>query len=129
MDGVKHDQEKDRWDLLPWGPIRSVVKVLTYGARKYAPENWRKVPDARNRYFAAAMRHLEAWWSGEKDDPESGFPHLAHVLCCVIFLLELSEDADVHQPTEAYDQSEPACSTAYCFLHAGHSGEHEGKGG
>ena len=129
MEGRKDDQGKNAWHLLPWRSIRGVVQVLTHGAKKYEPENWRVVPEWRDRYFSATMRHLEAWWSGEKLDPESGFPHLWHVLCCVIFLSELSEDADVHQPTEAYDQSAPACSAAYCFLHAGHSGEHEGRGG
>lgn len=33
------------------------------------------------------MRHLTAWWGGEKSDPESGEHHLAHLGCCVIFLL------------------------------------------
>jgi len=34
------------------------------------------------------MRHIVAWWLGERDDPESGFHHLAHAMCCLIFLVE-----------------------------------------
>ena len=88
MEGVKFDQEKLRWDLLPMRPIQEVVGVLTYGARKYDDENWRKVDNQRSRYFAAAMRHIIAWWLGEDRDSESGYSHLAHALCCLIFLME-----------------------------------------
>lgn len=88
-EGVKHDIEKDRWDLLPTKAVRAVVKVLGFGAKKYGAFNWVKVPEARSRYYAASMRHLVAWWEGERDDPESGLPHLAHALCCIAFLLEV----------------------------------------
>ena len=85
--GQKHDQDKPLWNLLPWDSVKEVVDVLTFGAKKYEPENWKKVPDARNRYFAAAMRHLTAWWEGEKLDPETGLSHLAHAVCCLLFLI------------------------------------------
>lgn len=39
--------------------------------------------------IAAAMRHLAAWRDGEQLDEESGLPHLAHALCCIVFLREL----------------------------------------
>ena len=84
--GRKDDVAKAPWDLLPIGPLRSVVDVLAFGARKYGVDNWQQVPDARRRYYAAALRHLTAWWEGEKTDPESGLPHLAHAACCVLFL-------------------------------------------
>ena len=87
MEGEKKDAGKPRWDLLPFGPVSEVVDVLTFGAAKYAPDNWQKVPDARARYFAAALRHLTAWWNGERADPETGLSHLAHASCCLLFLL------------------------------------------
>lgn len=86
-EGAKNDAEKWRWDLLPWDAVEEVVKVLTYGARKYSVDNWKLVPRARDRYFSAAMRHLVAWRKGEKVDGEWGFSHLAHAICCLIFLL------------------------------------------
>lgn len=91
-EGDKHDQDKARWDLLPMRAVSDIVNVLTYGAKKYAPNNWRKVEDARARYYAAALRHLIAWWMGEERDKESGLPHLAHAGCCLIFLSELGKD-------------------------------------
>jgi hypothetical protein len=85
--GIKFDVDKDRWDLLPLGPIREIVRVLTHGARKYAPMNWQHVGDFEDRYYAALMRHLYAWRTGEAIDPESGFHHLSHAACNIIFLL------------------------------------------
>ena len=92
MEGMKFDSEKPRWDLLPFESLTDIVLVLTYGAKKYAPENWRKVNDWRDRYFAALLRHLVAWKQGEKIDPESNLPHLAHAGCCLLFLLALDKD-------------------------------------
>lgn len=92
MSGRKDDAGKPRWHLLPWRAAALVVDVLEHGARKYAPDNWRVVPDPQPRYFSAAMRHLIAWWGGENRDPESGLPHLAHAACCLLFLLELELD-------------------------------------
>lgn len=87
--GIKHDAAKPRWDLVPWESMIPVVSVLTSGAQKYAPDNWRKVPDAHSRYFAAALRHMTAWWGGEINDPETNQPHLAHATCCLLFLIAL----------------------------------------
>jgi hypothetical protein len=85
--GEKFDTNKDRWDLLPWGAVRQIVKVLTYGAKKYDDHNWQLVENMEQRYFAALLRHVVAWFGGEQNDPESGLPHLAHAGCCILFLL------------------------------------------
>lgn len=84
--GIKHDKQKDRWDLLPWDVIQDVVKVLTYGARKYAPDNWQKVESGEDRFFAAGMRHLIAWRNGVRLDPETKLNNLSCAICNLIFL-------------------------------------------
>lgn len=86
--GRKDDQGKPRYDLIPPEALHQVVLVLTSGANRYGDDNWRHVTGLRRRYFAAAMRHLWAWWRGEDTDPDSGLSHLAHAACCVLFLLE-----------------------------------------
>src|SRR5688572_9553602 len=91
-EGRKFDQEKPRWDLIPWRGLAPLVDVLTFGAKKYAPENWRKVPEARRRYFAAAQRHLVAWQLGETKDPETGLPHLDHAVRCILFRADLEQE-------------------------------------
>ena len=68
-------------------PLTEVLTILEFGAVKYAPENWRYVDNARTRYFDAAQRHIMAWWQGEQTDSESGKHHLAHAVCCLMFLM------------------------------------------
>lgn len=89
--GRKFDTGKPRWDLIPWKALSDVVDVLTKGAEKYAPDNWRKVEGWRWRYARAAIGHIVAFMCGEKNDPEWGLPHLAHATCCILFLLELDQ--------------------------------------
>jgi len=87
MIGDKYDNDKVRWDLLLWDEVEDVAKVLTYGAKKYEDYNWIAVPEAQDRYFAAAHRHIKAWRSDESLDSGSGLPHLAHAVCCLLFLM------------------------------------------
>ena len=89
--GTKHDADKPRYDLLPPDAIDAMARVLTFGAEKYAPNQWRIVPDAVTRYQAAMLRHAFAMLRGEINDPESGQPHAAHVMCCAAFLVELQK--------------------------------------
>jgi hypothetical protein len=87
--GTKHDQGKPRYDLIPVHAEAEVVDVLTFGATKYAPNQWRNVEGARERYTAATMRHIAAYRMGETHDQESGKHHLAHAICCMAFIIEL----------------------------------------
>lgn len=89
--GAKDDGGKPRWDLLPWKAMAGLVGVLTFGVRKYSPNGWRTVPNAKERYLAALLRHLHALSVGETLDPESGLRHIDHALCNVAFLAELED--------------------------------------
>ncbi len=97
---VKNDQDKPAAHLLPTVALEAIAQVLAFGARKYAPNGWRKV-DKRTRYYGATLRHLFAWHRGETLDPESGLPHLAHAACSLLFLLEseLSGFGEDDRPT------------------------------
>ncbi len=83
--GVKFDDGKLRYDLIPAEAVEGLARVLTFGAKKYAPRNWEKGM-SWGRVFGALMRHLWAWWRGEDKDPETGFSHLDHAACCIAFL-------------------------------------------
>lgn len=85
--GTKHDIGKVRYSLLPKGVLGKVLNILEFGTNKYSKDNWQQVPNARDRYYDAAMRHIQAWYYGETKDPETGESHLAHALCCLMFLL------------------------------------------
>lgn len=86
---TKFDDAKLRYDLIPPEFLEGVAKVLTDGAAKYAPNNWRKNTELW-RYEAAMMRHFEAYRKGELIDPDSGSPHLMHAATNLLFLSSLT---------------------------------------
>jgi len=86
LEGRKDDQGKAPWHLAPWDSFRAIITVLAFGAKKYEPRNWEKGM-AWSRPYDAAIRHLTAWWDGEPCDPETGYSHLWHLGCCVVFLI------------------------------------------
>jgi Domain of unknown function (DUF5664) len=86
--GRKFDGGKLEYGLLPPLALKATVEILTFGAQKYERDNWKKVPDSKRRYFDALQRHLWAWKQGEQNDAESGKHHLAHAMCCLMFLYE-----------------------------------------
>ena len=87
--GKKHDTGKLRYSLVPTGVLEGMLQVLEHGSTKYGANNWQYVDNAKERYYNALQRHLEAWRGGELLDPESGLPHLSHVMCNSMFLSHL----------------------------------------
>jgi hypothetical protein len=95
-EGVKFDSGKLRMDLLPPDVLEALAQILTDGAVKYGNRNWERGM-AWSRPYAALMRHLLAFWGGQDIDPESGHPHLWHVMTNAAFLVayqqrEIGED-------------------------------------
>lgn len=84
--GIKHDGGKPRVELLPFDALLEVSQVFSIGAEKYGERNWEKGMNW-SRLFGATLRHLSAWWQGEKKDPESGYSHLLHAGCNILFLI------------------------------------------
>lgn len=84
--GVKHDIGKEPLDLLPFAALTEVAKVLDFGAKKYAAYNWAKGMSWA-RLIAATLRHIFAFMRGEDKDKETGLSHIAHALCCLLFLM------------------------------------------
>lgn len=93
MEGTKHDEGKPPLSFISRRANEQEARVLLFGANKYARWNWAKGM-AWSRLLDAAMRHLAAYSDGEDFDPETGISHLAHVRCCVGFLL----DYEVNHP-------------------------------
>lgn len=77
MNGQKDDQGKLRYDLICPEIEKRCAEVFSYGAKKYGERNCEK-GFRYSRLYAAARRHLAAFWEGEDLDQESGLPHLAH---------------------------------------------------
>lgn len=97
--GIKFDDAKPEYGLIPAAALHEVVKVLTYGATKYSRDNWKLVPDRERRYFDAMQRHLWAARRGESVDSETGISHYAHAACCLMFLLEMEVNPTLKENT------------------------------
>lgn len=86
--GVKYDEEKIPLDLLDPLALEGLAKVLQFGAKKYDRWNWAN-GISYSRLVAALLRHTFAILRGERNDPESGLPHINHVGCCWMFLAHM----------------------------------------
>lgn len=85
--GLRYNEGKTRYDLVPAFAQEQYAKVLTLGAQKYSERNWEKgMP--WSKILASLERHLYAIKKGEDYDPESGLLHSAHVMTNSAFLTE-----------------------------------------
>lgn len=82
---VKWDKEKVDFSLIPAEPLTELAKAYMVGL-KYDRDNWRKGMEW-SRVFAAAQRHLWAWWNGETYDTVDGHHHLAAAAWCCFTLM------------------------------------------
>lgn len=99
IEGVKFDTEKMKWNLVVWEFFEAVVRVLMFGAKKYAPENWKHVDGRRERYQNALIRHVVAYVKGEAVDRETGESHLACAGCNLMFLFWMDMTDDNYDTT------------------------------
>lgn len=91
---AKADAGKLRLTLVPTSAIRAIATIRMYGTGKYgSPDNWKKV--AKERYRDALFRHLLSYLDDPAGtDPESGLPHLWHLICNAAFLCDMEEYDD-----------------------------------
>lgn len=90
--GAQKGKKQAQMDALDPKSLLEVAKVAGFGAEKYDRLNFMKGYDWSLSY-AALMRHLLAWYSGEDNDPESGLSHLAHACWHSLALLSFSRVA------------------------------------
>lgn len=86
MKDLKFDNGKPMLDLIEPNFILGIGKVLTFGASKYEPNSWKTLNRGKDRYYAAALRHLLKYRKGEKIDQETGISHLYHTATNLMFL-------------------------------------------
>ena len=89
--GIKFDSDKPDWSLFPFTAGEAVVKIMMFGAKKYARDNWKHVKPGE-RYLAAAIRHIGKWLDGQPKDDETGYSHLWHAGCCLLFAIWLEQN-------------------------------------
>lgn len=85
---VRDDEHKTNWCLMPFEALEEINKVLEFGANKYSANNWQQGSGFKySRVLNSLLRHVFAFMRGEDKDPESGFSHMAHAGCNVLFIL------------------------------------------
>jgi Domain of unknown function (DUF5664) len=83
-----------------WKVFQEHLNISKPLKKNEGTRNWEKGMKW-SRVFSASMRHLWCWWAGKQPtstnfvfgdlDDETGFSHLWHALCCVIFLVTYEE--------------------------------------
>ena len=81
--GARRTDRKPRFDLIPFEFLEAFAEVLTRGANKYGPYNWKRGQkdfflDAWNHAFV----HLQRFKEGDHSED-----HLGHLACNVAFMV------------------------------------------
>lgn len=86
----RFNEGKLKWSLVDLASLESLVRVLMYGAEKYAPNNWKKgLPITE--ICDSLMRHLKSFMEGEDNDEESKLPHIGHMMANLMFMSYVME--------------------------------------
>jgi hypothetical protein len=92
---LRYNTGKPQWSLVDFQALEPMVRVLMYGAEKYTKDgvsgahNWKQgLPTTE--ICDSLVRHLAAYLNGEDNDPESGLPHIGHMLCNLMFLSHMT---------------------------------------
>jgi hypothetical protein len=97
--------KKPPMHLIPAPALLHLAVVMGLGAKKYGPYNWRDKTVSSSVYVRAALTHIQQWFDGESNDPESKASHLAHAMACCSILLDamatgkLNDDRPTPAPT------------------------------
>lgn len=105
--GVKNDQGKVRFHLVPIEPLWALAKLYTDGALKYTAWNWSKGM-SWGRVYDAMERHGKKWAIRQKFDLKDGQHHLIAVAWCAftLYIYELFGLGDDDRST--YNISRPS---------------------
>jgi uncharacterized HAD superfamily protein len=103
--GLRYNEGKLPYNLIPSSLTREISKGLLYGKNKYSikdndgniisdgSNNWKKGLKA-SETIGSLLRHIEAYKNGEDFDPESGLYHLALAACNIGFLIDGYENSN-----------------------------------
>jgi hypothetical protein len=81
---LRYNEGKPQWGLVHYKSMEPMVRVLEFGAKKYAPNNWMNDMDTR-KILESMQRHLAALMDGELNDPETGMSHMGNIQCNAMF--------------------------------------------
>ena len=87
-------------DLSCVPPVSILYEALGMqdGKVKYGAFNWREKKVIASIYYAAAKRHLDAWFDGQdvtEGPGEAGYPHLGHAKACIGIIIDALETGNL----------------------------------
>lgn len=94
--GLRFNANKPRFDLVDASATEGLARVLTFGASKYSPNNWRNGLSFTET-IGSLERHVAAIKRGEFVDSESGEQHIDHVQCNAMFLSFFMKHPDLYE--------------------------------
>jgi len=83
---LRFNENKLKWTLVDFPSLHELVKVLEFGAEKYAPNNW-KIGLNREEILESMQRHLVELMDNKELDNESKLHHMGHIMCNAMFYL------------------------------------------
>lgn len=107
--GHKDEGKSELQYILAMEGLEQVAAVGSFGAKKYARWNY-KTGMPWMKLAGSISRHLRAWIMGEDLDPESGLPHLAHMIYDALMLLDYEKnkkELDDRYKTPSIDSNLP----------------------
>ena len=96
---LRYNEGKLDWTLLDFEALEPLVKVMSYGAKKYTVgdvsgrDNWKK-PVEPKQHLQSAMRHLISMIQGKEIDKESGERHSGHLLANIMMYNYHTKDVE-----------------------------------
>lgn len=86
---MKFEEGKPELTLVYGSLLEAIAKVRRYGIEKHDnSEDWRSTESIR--HYDAVLRHIFAHLQGAICDHESGYSHLWHAACNIMFEIERS---------------------------------------
>lgn len=87
------------------------------GAGKYDPYNWRANKVVASIYIDALLRHVKAWFEGERVAEDSGCHHLGHAKACLGILLDAEATGNLidDRPVTVGDAEKGTLGSAEAF--------------
>ena len=83
--GARFNEGKAKWGLVPQSALLPMVEVLEFGAKKYAPNNWKKGLSIVE-ICESMKRHLDDFMENIDKDTDRGLSHIGHIQCNAMFL-------------------------------------------
>lgn len=93
---IAGSKKPSTWSVMPRWVSLAVGRVMSVGAAKYGAFNYRESNISASVYQDAMERHLQLWFDGEDNDPETGVSHLASVIASCSLLMDAQMTGKLH---------------------------------